>query len=397
MKMIIGAYALIILVLIALLSILSYGYGVGYIYIQWRNTQVQTNIWILFIFLALFSLLFQIIGIRLKRYFSREKRKIETILYFKNLHPYEQLAVIWLLDAAEDQKEFIQQAFSQSGLLKGVVDSQVYTMQGHLEQALSSLDNTNVMAFELAEIQRVQIYLEQNKPEKALTHLEFISQHELSPWLNDVKTAYEMKLTHLWGEFAIKYPWLYLHVINFKDLCEAEKQQWLKKILSQFDHANLEDIAALKQRYLMLQGNLKNRTYDVRVLWLKILARMPDMSEENEQLVGELLNEKFNQEVFYLWFQSQLLRQNPNYVYVEHKVSEWEVKYPAMPVFSFVKWHVYTETHRESEAAQLLTLYPDNVLINYLKVKSKLKGQDDLIQLLNSIFENNSNYVEIKI
>ncbi|OTG81207.1 hypothetical protein B9T31_15440 [Acinetobacter sp. ANC 4558] len=397
MKMILWAYALIILVLIAVLSLLSYGQGVGYVYIQWRSTQIQTNIWVLFIFLAILSLLFQLGGIALKRYFSREKRKAETILNFHNLHPYEQLAVIWLLDAADDQQEFIQQAFTQSGLLKGVIDSQIYTIQGNLLEALDALDHTNVMAFELAEIQRIQIYLAQNEPEKALTHLEFISQHELSPWLNDVKSTYETRLTNLWGEFAAQYPWLYLHVTIFRDLFEPKLQKWLKKMLSQFEQATLEDIEALKQRYLVSQNELKNKSYETRVLWLKVLSRLPEMSREYEYLAIELLNEKFNQDVFYLWFQLQLLRQAPDYIYIENKLNDWEEKYPYMPIFNFVRWRVYVETNREAEAAQLLTLYPDNVLMNYLRVKSKLKGQDDLIQLLNTIFENNANFLEIKI
>ena len=54
-------------------------------------------------------------------------------------------------------------------------------------------------------------------------------------------------------------------------------------------------------------------------------------------------------------------------------------------------------TDRENEAEELLSLYPDDVLMNYLRVKSKLKHQEDLVQLLNTIFESNSNYLEIKI
>jgi hypothetical protein len=66
-------------------------------------------------------------------------------------------------------------------------------------------------------------------------------------------------------------------------------------------------------------------------------------------------------------------------------------------VFSFAKWHIYEATARYAEAEQLLELYPDNVMMNYLRIKSTLKGQDDLIKQLNLIFENNANFVEIKI
>ncbi|QKU19977.1 hypothetical protein FOB19_00005, partial [Acinetobacter lwoffii] len=42
-----------------------------------------------------------------QQYRSREQRKTETVFSFSRLHPYEQLAVIWLLNAAQDQRDFI--------------------------------------------------------------------------------------------------------------------------------------------------------------------------------------------------------------------------------------------------------------------------------------------------
>ena len=199
MKQILLAYAFISLLIIAGLSILSYGYGAGYVYLYWREWQIQTNIWIMFFILASLSLLIQLVWLLIKRYLTREQRKLETVFNFKNLHPYEQLAVIWLLEAAQDQHQFIQNVFSQSGLLKGIIGSRLYWMQQQYPQALAILNQSNAMAFELAEIQRIEIYLSQNDAEQALTHLEFLNQHELSPWLNDVKSAYELRLTSLWA------------------------------------------------------------------------------------------------------------------------------------------------------------------------------------------------------
>ena len=46
---------------------------------------------------------------------------------------------------------------------------------------------------------------------------------------------------------------------------------------------------------------------------------------------------------------------------------------------------------------ELLDLYPEHVLMSYLRVKSNLKDQPELLKQLNLIFENNSNFVEIKI
>ena len=53
MKQILQAYVFIGLIIVALLSILSYGYGAGYIYIYWRELQIQTNIWVLFVILMI--------------------------------------------------------------------------------------------------------------------------------------------------------------------------------------------------------------------------------------------------------------------------------------------------------------------------------------------------------
>ena len=397
MKQVLLAYAFISLIIIAGLSILSYGYGAGYVYLYWRECQIQTNIWMIFIFLACLSLIIQLLWLVIKRYLKREQRKLETVFNFKNLHPYEQLAVVWLLEAAQDQHEFIQGVFSKSGLLKGIIGSRLYWMQQQYPQALAILNQSNAMAFELAEIQRIEIYLAQNDGEQALTHLEFLNQHELSPWLSDVKSAYDLRLTALWGKFALQFPWMYLRSTKYGHLGTETKQEWLQQLLLDFDQANVEDLQNLQQRYLDLQGQINNRDYEIKILWLKVLSRMPEMSQPHEDLALHLLDERFNQDVFYLWFQQQLLKQNPDYSGVEQRINYWENKYPSLPVFSFAKWHIYEATARYAEAEQLLELYPDNVMMNYLRIKSTLKGQDDLIKQLNLIFENNANFVEIKI
>lgn len=397
MKQVLLAYAFISLIIIAGLSILSYGYGAGYVYLYWREWQIQTNIWVIFIFLACLSLIIQLLWLIIKRYLKREQRKLETVFNFKNLHPYEQLAVVWLLEAAQDQHEFIQGVFSKSGLLKGIIGSRLYWMQQQYPQALAILNQSNAMAFELAEIQRIEIYLAQNDGEQALTHLEFLNQHELSPWLSDVKSAYDLRLTALWGKFALQFPWMYLRSTKYGHLGTETKQEWLQQLLLDFDQANVEDLQNLQQRYLDLQGQINNRDYEIKILWLKVLSRMPEMSQPHEDLALHLLDERFNQDVFYLWFQQQLLKQNPDYAGVEQRINYWENKYPSLPVFSFAKWHIYEATARYAEAEQLLELYPDNVMMNYLRIKSTLKGQDDLIKQLNLIFENNANFVEIKI
>ena len=387
MKTIIFAYALVVLLFTAILSVLSYGYGAGYVYIYWRDLQIQTNIWMVFALTLLTSLFIQVLWVLSKRYFTREKRKAETIFDFKSLHPYEQLGVISLLDAEVDQQQFIQTIFSNSALLEQVIASQLLYVQGQHAEALTALDQTSVMAFELAEIQRIRIYLAQAEAEKALTHLEFLSQHELSPWLNDVENAYEQTLQTLWGEYAVAFPWQYLRAAKFGYLQEERKIAWLGQLLNQYDLATVDNLHDLQQRYRDLSQNLEDKSYGVNKLWLKLLSRMPEMGGEHKALAEYLLSIQFDEDVFYLWFQQHLLKQSPDYVGIENKLDYWESKYAALPILSFVKWHVLQAQERMEEAEQLLALYPDHVLMSYLRIKSALKDQEYLIQQLNTLFE----------
>ncbi|MED5659077.1 hypothetical protein, partial [Enterobacter hormaechei] len=84
-----------------------------------------------------------------------------------------------LLDAAKDQQVFIERVFTQSGLLSNIVDAQFDYRNGDYETALMNLEKSAPMAFELAELLRVDIFLERQETEKALTHLEFLAQHQL--------------------------------------------------------------------------------------------------------------------------------------------------------------------------------------------------------------------------
>ena len=396
MKQILLAYLFVCLLGIAGLSILSYGHGAGYVYLYWREWQLQTTLWFLAASLVSVSFLMHCIWYAIKQYRSREKRKTETVFSFSRLHPYEQLAVIWLLNAAQDQRDFIQQSFTKSGLLKHIIDARLSWGQQQYTHALTALNQSNPMAFELAELQRIEIYLSQQQGEQALTHLEFLNQHELSPWLIQVKTAYEQRLVALWGVFAMQFPWLYLRSTQYGHLDQEVKKTWLEQLLLAYDQATQDDLFYLQQRYLDLKPQIFDRDYSVKLLWLKLLFRIPEMSAEHEVLAIHLMEQQFNQDVFYLWFQQQLLRQNPDYDAIAQQISHWETKYPALPVLSFAKWHVLQATGYTDQAQQLLDLYPDDIRMSYLRIKAALQDREDLLQQLNAVFESNVNFIEIK-
>ncbi|MDB9695883.1 heme biosynthesis protein HemY, partial [Acinetobacter nosocomialis] len=59
-------------------------------------------------------------------------------------------------------------------------------------------------------------------------------------------------------------------------------------------------------------------------------------------------------------------------------------------------WAIF-KTERQAEAEILLSLYPDNILMSYLRIKSTLKEDDELIKQLNLIFVNDANFLKFKI
>lgn len=397
MKQIFLIYAFICLILCAVLSVLSYAAGAGYVYLLWNGVQIQTNFWVLLFLGVIVSFLMHVTWYLTKRYISKEKRKIEQVLSFSNLHPFEQLGVLWLLDGENEQHQVIQNIFDQSGLLKPIIQSGLLLREQNFSEALQTLENSPPSAFELAEILRIEAFLAQKDEQQALTHLEFLNGHELSPWLNPLSESYKLRLQKLWGRFAIQFPLKYLHSTQFGQLEITTKQQWLMQLLACYDQASFEDIELLKQNFLEIEPQLEQMPYDTKVLWLKIITRIPELAQQQQQLAVQILDEKFDQEIFYLWFQQQLLRQNPNYEYLEQQIIKFESKYMNIPVFSFAKWHIYNATEREYDANQLLSLYPNDILMNYLRIKATLNGNDELIQQLNSIFEKDSNYIQFKI
>jgi hypothetical protein len=201
----------------------------------------------------------------------------------------------------------------------------------------------------------------------------------------------------LWGKFALQFPWVYLRATQYGHLETETKVQWLEQLLQHFEQASADDLAHLKQRYIALIPDLNQKTAEVKLLWLKVLARLPEMQHEHEELAEHLLAEQFHAEVFYLWLQQQLLKPSPDYPDIEQHINNWEQIYPSVPVLSFAKYYVYNATAREAEAEQLLSLYPEHVLMSYLRVQKALKSQPELLQQLNIIFDNNANNIAIKI
>lgn len=91
-------------------------------------------------------------------------------------------------------------------------------------------------------------------------------------------------------------------------LLDAEHRDlWLQQLLQQFDQASIDDLQALQQRYLDLESEIQTRPYSSKLLWLKLLARMPEMSIQHEALTLHLLKEQFDPTYFTYGFSNNCL------------------------------------------------------------------------------------------
>lgn len=399
MKKILLSYILILIVLIIFCILSSFGTETGYVYILFSHMEVQTSVFGLFILIWFISLSIQMIAYGVRKYFYAHKRKKHDIAEFLALHPYEKLGVLWLLSAEKDKKDVIENIFAPSILLNEIMRAAFLRQEGHFSEALAVLDQTPSAVFELATLQRIRIYLDEGQGADAFAYLDLLSNKQVeTSWLKEIESSYQAYLAYLWGEFASKFPWLYLYAKAYGNLTPEANNSWLIQILKTFEQSTPDHLEKLQLRYFDLKTDYIDDTVrQNKILWLKVLMRLPNMEEEYEYLATQLLDEMFDQEVFLMWFEQKVKNSYNKYDEVERKVNAWEVKYPNMPIFNFIKWHLFQETQRYEQANALLDQYPDHILTSYLRVKSSIYGNTSLLNDLNQVFETNTNFIKINI
>ena len=211
---------------------------------------------------------------------SNEK---ETVLHFKNLHPMNNSGIVWLLDAAKDQQVFIERVFTQSGLLNNIVDAQFDYRNGDYETALRHLEKSAPMAFELAELLRIDIFLEQQETEKGVDPFGVSGPASAFSWLSEIETAYQQRITILWGKLALQNRGCFTHHAAGVYLTLNIVIYGLQQLLIQFDQASVDDLIACSN-VIWHCKEIQARPYSSKVLWLKLMARLPEMSLQHEDL-----------------------------------------------------------------------------------------------------------------
>lgn len=395
MKKLFIAYALVALVLLSLLAVGSYGYGSGYLYIHWRDFHIQSTLWFAVFAILLISLLIQLLWLVLAKRYMQSKRETNAVMTFQALHPYEQLGMVWLLNAALSQKELITAKFQSSALLKDVMAARLAYLQGDYAQALTALNQSQPAIFELAELQKIEIYLAQHDVEQAYTHLVFLTQHHLSPWLVDLQSAYHARLNELWGIFAKIEPWRYLSHDAQITLCAEDAYLWREALLKQIQQGTTEQKQQLLAKYTAERNTILNGDIEQQIQWLKLWVHIAPHDAEIEQLAMHLLAQRLNQEVLFIWLHWKMQQTAPALAEIEQYIDQLEQRYSFVPALAYARCYLYEKQNRLELLQQVFAQYPDDVYIHYYKLKHALGHDVDLVRSLNKIFETDFNNLKM--
>lgn len=371
MRYIFLSYLIILICVLALFILLSFNQGFGYVFVQWHGWQLQTNLFVSLLFFFLIALITHFIWLGLKRVFRRQLQKYQQPKSFSQLHPYEKLGVLWLLHAEKLEEKKITDMYQPSFLLYPLIRARIALAQLNTTSAKGWLKDHATPLFELSELLKIDIALAEDLHDDALNRLEFLSVQPISPWLMPVETAYQQELQDKWLQFAQKCPWLMFQTNYGVEFDAAKKSLWFKALLDQVNASDEMQQIALSKWYEENQHNLAEYYVEDQVTLLKLMSQFDNLNQESFSFAEEILKYRFVPEVLYIWLDKRL-----HYIgdpsLLEQKVLQWMSQYPAQPSLNFAKWHILKILNRHQEAEDLLTLYPDDPYMAYLRLNEAI-------------------------
>ena len=377
MRYILLSYFAILLCSITAFVLLSFNSGFGYVFVQWQGWQLQTNLLVSLLFFFCIILLMYFAWLGLKRIFRRYLQKYQQPKSFSQLHPYEKLGVLWLLHAERIEQKQITEMYQPSFLLYPLIRARTALAQLDTETAKTWLKDQSTPLFELSELLKIDIALIEKDYANALNRLEFLSVQPLSTWLTPVKQAYQQELQEKWLMFAEQCPWWIFqasHAVNFD---QAQKSTWFKALLAHADQTDETQQTALLAWYELNQAELPQYYVEDQINILKLMSKFDLLNTHSFIFAEEILKYRFVPEVLYIWLDKGL-NDAHDPILLEHKLQHWAAEYPAQPSLNFAQWHILKKLDKHQDADHLLTLYPDDPYMAYLRLNETIKSESYL-------------------
>ncbi|KAA8732349.1 heme biosynthesis protein HemY [Acinetobacter qingfengensis] len=374
-------YLCICLLLAALFMVLSFNSGFGYVYIQWLGWQIQSNLFLLLFLLFIASGIFYLLWRLLRYTLRRNLQRYQIPKSFQQLHPYEQLGVLWLLKAERVEQNRIFQTYQNSVLLNPLIHAKLLLKQQQPEQAKIWLQQTPNPLFELTELLKVEIALLERDYAVALERLEFLTVQPLSAWLHPISDAYQAELQEHWLQLSRVCPWWLFKASHQPRFDVQQTQIWFQALLVQREQADAIEQQLFFDWYDHIESDI-NQNYDIeqQILLLKLINQFDALHQSSYLLAQNILQQRFVPQVLYIWLDKALNHSQEDILVLEQQVQNWQQQYPAQASLTFAQWHIYQRQAKHEQAKHLLSQYPDDAYMAYLRIQDALQHTTSLQQ-----------------
>ena len=385
MRNVILAYFILFLLLVGIFIVLSFHAGFGYVFMQWHGWQLQTNLFLVLILFFISLIAIYACWYGLKQIFRRNIQNHLQPKSFQKLHPYERLGILWLLKAEAFEQQQIISTYQASALLHPLIRAQMSLNQMDTSSAKVWLKQSKNPLFELAELLKIDIALVEENHAEAFERIEFLSVQPLSTWLQPVATAYQAQLQEKWLQLSLQYPWKMFDATHQPQFDQAQNVLWLQALFQFRERADERVIDQLKTWIENQKSMINDYPVEHKIILLKLMVQFEQFDLQSFAFAEQILEERFVPDVLYIWLDQVFEHAHLDIDVIASKIEAWSTQYPAQPSIAFAKWHIAQAQGKIDEANELLTQYPEDPYMAYLRIKSALPSDDlqlDLKRLL---------------
>ena len=385
MRNVILAYFILFLLSVGIFIVLSFHAGFGYVFMQWHGWQLQTNLFLVLILFFISLIAIYACWYGLKQIFRRNIQNHLQPKSFQKLHPYERLGILWLLKAEAFEQQQIISTYQASALLHPLIRAQMSLNQLDTSSAKDWLKQSKNPLFELAELLKIDIALVEENHAEAFERIEFLSVQPLSTWLQPVANAYQAQLQEKWLQLSLQYPWKMFDATHQPQFDQAQNVLWLQALFQFRERADERVIDQLKTWIENQKSMINDYPVEHKIILLKLMVQFEQFDLQSFAFAEQILEERFVPDVLYIWLDQVFEHAHLDIDVIASKIEAWSTQYPAQPSIAFAKWHIAQAQGKIDEANELLTQYPEDPYMAYLRIKSALPSDDlqlDLKRLL---------------
>lgn len=389
MKLSLLSFLVLALILSCLFLLASFDAGFGYVFVQWRGWQLQSNLF--FILLMYFALALLLLGLSyaIAQYLRPKLSKYRVAKSFAQLHPYERMGIMWLLQGQQRIPDVILQHYQASTLLYPLVQAKLFTQQRQFEQAQHILQQYSYNLFELSEVLQIEIAKQQHDYGTMRERLAFLQVQPLSAWLQPLSDVYQEKIQQLQADYAIACAWQAVDFHTMQQLNDTQRQQWFMALWqNQYTATDAEKQHFIAELQLAQTHLAEIQTWQLNSQHrlLKICHLFTELDTLSLALAESILAQSFIPDTVYIWIEQALkklatLSGTPRQHYLQQMqqcLNGWQQFAHTQPSFAFAQYYIDVQNGKVLDSHTLLMRFPQNPYMIYLHLQQQLNTQPQL-------------------